>query len=79
MDTDQRFRKYYQTDRYKGFYRVRKRFDQFSRITFLVFSNGKKNIYASGIFTEEAMGKAFKAIDRYHKQNEHTENLLVEA
>lgn len=79
MDTDRSFRKYYQTDRYKGFYKVKERFGQFSRTTFLVFSNGKKNIYTSGIYTEEAMFKAFKAIDQYHAQKKHRRNKFVEA
>lgn len=79
MDTARSFRKYYQTDRYKGFYKVKERFGQFSRTTYLIFSNGEKNIYASGIYTEEAMFKAFKAIDRYYEQNRHTDNELVEA
>ncbi|WP_440999907.1 hypothetical protein [Fodinibius sp. SL11] len=77
MDTDQRFRKYYQTDRYKGFYKVKERFNQFSRTTFLIFSNGEKNIYTSGIFSEDAMVKAFKTIDRYHAQKRQTESLFV--
>ncbi|NIV14270.1 MAG: hypothetical protein GWN62_24255, partial [Aliifodinibius sp.] len=72
-------RKYYQTDRYKGFYKVKERFGQFSRTTFLIFSNGKKNIYASGIYTEEAMVKIFKAIDNYHEKKCHTSKSLVEA
>jgi hypothetical protein len=79
MNTEQSFRKYYQTDRYKGFYKVKERFGQFSRTTFLIFSNGKKNIYASGIYTEEAMVKVFKAIDQYHAKNKHASSNLVEA
>lgn len=79
MDTDQKFRKYYQTDCYRGFRKVNKRFDQFSRTTFVTFSNGKKNIYASGIYTEEALVKAFKTIDLYHAKNKHANNKHVEA
>lgn len=79
MDTDQRFKKYYQTDRYKGFYKVKERFREFSRTTLVIFSNGKKNIYASGIFTEEAMFKAFRAIDQYHAQNKDASSELVKA
>jgi hypothetical protein len=78
MDTDQRFTKYYQTGQYKGFYKVQEHFWPFSRTTFVTFSNGKKNIYASGIFSEEATVKAFKAIDQYHVQKRHTENLFVD-
>lgn len=78
MDSAQSFRKFYQTDRYKGFYKVKERFGKFSRTTFVIFTNGKKNIYASGIFAEEAMFKAFKAIDQYYLQKKHTNPELVE-
>jgi hypothetical protein len=78
METAQSFRKYYQSDRYKGFYKVTERFQKFSRMTFVIFTNGKKNIYASGIFTEDAMFKAFKAIDQYHVQKKRTNCQLVE-
>lgn len=65
---NRKFRDYYKTDRYKGFYKVKKRTRAFSRTTILTFTNGKKTIYASGIFAEEAMAKAFKAIDNYHER-----------
>ncbi|WP_445664332.1 hypothetical protein [Fodinibius sp. AD559] len=79
MDTDQRFRKYYQTGQYKGFYMIHEHFCAFSCTTFVTFSNGKKNIYTSGIFSEEATVNAFKAIDQYHAQKRNTESLLVKA
>jgi hypothetical protein len=79
MSTAQRFRTYYQTERYKGFYNVSKDFNSSSKMTTLVFSNGKKKIYSCGMFTEDAMFKAFKAIDKYHQQNKHKSISLVEA
>lgn len=79
MNTAQSFRKYYQTDRYKGFYKIKESFGKFSRTTFLIFSNGKKNIYASGMYTEEAMFKAFKAIDQYYTQKRQSDEELVKA
>lgn len=66
MAIDQSFRKYYQTDRYKGFYKIKERIGGSSRMSLLVFSNGKKKIYANGVYVEEAMAKVFKAIDKYH-------------
>ena len=70
MTTAKKFRSYYQTDRYRGFYQIKKRTDPSSRMTLLVFSNGTKNIYASGVYSEEAMAKIFATIDQYHlKQN----------
>jgi hypothetical protein len=35
-------------------------------MTLLTFSNGKKNIYATGIYAEEAMAKIFATIDQYY-------------
>lgn len=66
---NRKFRDYYKTDRYKGFYKVDKRTRAFSRTTILTFTNGKKTIYASGMFAEEAMAKAFRAIDNYHSRS----------
>lgn len=66
MKSAKKFRSYYQTDRYKGFYQIKKKTNPFSRMTLLTFSNGKKNIYAKGVYTEEAMAKIFAAIDQYH-------------
>lgn len=78
MNSAQSLRKYYQTDRYKGFYKIKKRFDSTSRLTFLVFSNGKKQIFASGIYTEDAMFKAFQAIDQYLARKKYEKNLFLE-
>ncbi|MDZ7680474.1 MAG: hypothetical protein U5J63_01895 [Fodinibius sp.] len=79
MNRRQRFRRYYQTDRYKGFYKVDERFNGLSKMTFLAFSNGKKKIYASGMFTEDAMFKAFNAIDQFYAQKRRNSRFLVEA
>lgn len=69
MNTAQNLRTYYQTDRYKGFYKVSGHFNNNTKTTFLTFTNGKKKIYTCGMFTEDAMFKAFNAIDKYHMQN----------
>lgn len=71
MTAAKKFRSYYQTDRYKGFYQIKKSTYPLSRMTILAFSNGKKNIYASGVYAEEAMAKIFASIDQYYlKQKE---------
>jgi len=71
MTTATKFKSYYQTDRYKGFYQIHKKTYPLSRTTFLIFSNGKKNICAKGVYVEEAMAKIFTAVDQYHlKQKE---------
>jgi hypothetical protein len=66
MTTARKLRSFYQTDRYKGFYQVKKTTYPLSRMTLLAFSNGKKNIYAKGVYTEEAMAKIFASIDQYY-------------
>jgi hypothetical protein len=68
MTTAKKFRSFYQTDRYKGFYQINKSTYPLSRMTLLAFSNGKKNIYAKGVYAEEAMAKMFAAIDQYHQK-----------
>lgn len=68
MTTAKKFRSFYQTDRYKGFYQINKSTYPHSRMTLLAFTNGKKNIYAKGVYTEEAMAKIFAAIDQYHRK-----------
>lgn len=73
MTSANKFRSFYQTDRYKGFYQIKKSTNHLSRMTLLAFSNGKKNIYASGIYAEEAMAKIFAAIDQYHRKQKTTQ------
>ena len=70
MATAKNFKSYYHTDRYKGFYQINKSTNPLARMTLLAFSNGKKNIYAKGVYTEEAMAKIFAAIDQYHRKKE---------
>lgn len=68
MTTAKKFRNFYQTDRYKGFYQINNSTNPHSRMTLLTFSNGKENIYATGVYVEEAMAKIFAAIDQYHQK-----------
>jgi len=65
---DRNFREYYQTDRYKGFYKCHEAHQTSSRMTHVVFTNGETKIFANGLFTEDAMAKAFIAIDQYHRR-----------
>jgi len=37
-------------------------------MTHVVFTNGETKIFANGLFTEDAMAKAFIAIDQYHRR-----------
>ena len=65
---DRNFREYYRTDRYKGFYKCHESHHSSSRMTHVAFSNGETKIFANGLFTEDAMAKAFIAIDQYHQR-----------
>jgi len=65
---DRNFREYYRTDRYKGFYKCHELHHTSSRMTHVAFSNGKTKIFANGLFAEDAMAKAFIAIDQYHRR-----------
>jgi len=77
MTTATKFKSYYQTDRYKGFYQIKKETYSLSRTTLLIFSNGKKNIYAKGVYVEEAMAKIFAAIDQYHLKRKKKDSVTV--
>lgn len=75
-----RFKKYYSTDRYRGFYKIRECKSKLSAATRLVFTNGSEKIFVKGIFKEDAMVKAFIAIDNYHirqAQNKSTNLTLL--
>ncbi|MFH5831007.1 hypothetical protein [Halalkalibaculum sp. DA384] len=62
------YRDYYSTDRYRGFYRLHKAGNGFSRFIHLAFSDGENIIVTTGVYIEEAMAKAFQAIDKFHLQ-----------
>lgn len=76
MDTQYTSLDYYTTDKYKGFYKCPKPKNGFSRMLHLVFTNGKKTIYTTGVCPEDATAKAFIAIDNYHKQQKKIKSTL---
>lgn len=66
-DKDQRFQEFYITDNYKGFQKIRSRtYKLLFRSTHLTFSNGQRQVFASGHFKEEALKKIFDKIDEFH-------------
>lgn len=77
MTTEKKFRSFYQTDRYKGFYQIKKNTYPLTRMTLLAFTNGKKTIYATGIYVEEAMAKIFASIDKYHSKQKEKHLTMV--
>lgn len=69
-DVNTKIRKYQKTGTYKGFHlKGEERHYKLSGITHLTFTNGEKELFASGIFSEEAYQKMFDIIDRYTKNS----------
>lgn len=64
------FREYYSTGKYKGFYKLRERQYKLSGKTHMTFTNGKKEIFAIGLFKEEALKKIFDQIDKLPDQKD---------
>lgn len=57
------FKEYYEKGNYKGFYKIKERVFKLSAKTNVTFSNGEKQLFASGQFKEEALAKIFAQID----------------
>lgn len=54
---------YYSNGNYRGFHKIKENTSKLTGVTKLMFSNGKKQIYTSGSFREEALSKMFKKVD----------------
>ena len=67
------FKHYYRTGNYKGFYKIREHVYKLSAKTHLTFSNGEKELFASGKFKEEALNKIFTQIDEIVSEEELSE------
>lgn len=64
---DQRFVEYDITHTYKGFQKIRdKTYKVLLMSTHLTFSNGQREVFASGHFKEEALKNIFDKIDDFH-------------
>lgn len=72
--TNKRLQQYYRTGNYKGFYKIREHVYKLSAQTHLTFSNGEKELFASGQFKEEALSKIFAQIDEIVTENKLSEN-----
>lgn len=71
--TNKRLKQYYKTGNYKGFYKIREHVYKLSAKTHLTFSNGEKELFASGQFKEEALSKIFAQIDEIVTEEESSE------
>lgn len=63
-----KFREYYVTGKYKGFYKLRERQYKLSGKTHITFTNGEKEIFSVGLFKEEALKNIFEKIDQLSDQ-----------
>lgn len=66
-------KKYYKTGNYRGFYKIREHVYKLSAKTHLTFSNGEKELFASGQFKEEALANIFAQIDDFLAKEELSE------
>ncbi|SMO86055.1 hypothetical protein SAMN06265218_11814 [Fodinibius sediminis] len=69
-DFHQRLRVYYTTGNYRGFYKVTEHQMRLAGRTFMKFSNGKKEIYSTGLFIEGVLESIFDQIDEYYANKE---------
>ncbi len=69
IETDSRFQEFYKTNEYKGFHKLRQREYKLMGQTKITFSNGHKEIFATGIFKEVALQRIFDKIDKYVQLN----------
>jgi len=65
---------YYKIGNYRGFYKIREHTYKLSAKTHLTFSNGEKELFASGQFKEEALQKMFVKIDNYLSEQESSKS-----
>lgn len=66
-NTDPRFIEYYSKGNYRNFRKIRGYKNKLALTTHLIFSNGVKQVYASGLFEEEALAKIFDKVDRFYR------------
>lgn len=62
--SEQSFQEYYKTGQYKDFYKLKERRSTLTGHVHVTFTNGIKEIFASGRFTEAALKKIFGKIDK---------------
>lgn len=65
-----RFREYYRTGQYKNFYKLKERKSSLTGQTHVTFTNGIKEIFASGRYTEAALKEIFSQIDKLSTKKE---------
>jgi len=71
IKSDTRLQEYYHEGNYKGFRKSREFKFKLSGKTHITFTNGEKEIFASGLFKEEALIKILKNIDDYFSKEKN--------
>jgi len=67
---DRRLQKYYEEGNYRGFHiKGEEKVYKLMGVTHLIFTNGDKELFSSGIFSDEAYLKMFDQIDKYYRKN----------
>ena len=69
MNTDKNFREYYSSGRYRGFRKYRQTEQRISGRIWLTFTNNSKKITVYGKCVEDALEKAFRAIDCHYRNS----------
>lgn len=70
---EKRFRKYYKNGQYKNFYKLKERRSSLTGHVHITFTNGIKEVFASGRFTESALKKIFAQIDKLRSKSSKEE------
>lgn len=65
--SDSKIVEYYAKGHHRGFYpkKGEKHYKQLGNEVHITFTNGKKELFASGKFREEALSKMFNLVDSY--------------
>jgi len=61
---DKRFQEYYVNDKYKGFRKLREHELKLSGQVKMTFTNGEKEVFATGPFREATLERIFDKIDK---------------
>lgn len=65
-----KFREYYRTGQYKNYYKLKERKSTLTGQTHVTFTNGIKEVFASGRYTEAALKEIFSQIDKLSSKKE---------
>ena len=73
-ETEMSLNQYYKTGQYKNFYKLKERRSTLTGHVHVTFTNGIKEVFADGKFTEAALEKIFTQIDRLRSRSSKKES-----